>query len=69
VRARRSGDQILVEWNSVVSPMAMIRDAATGDILAFARGGRAELRSSARELEIHLSNQVQSSRFRLVTTP
>ncbi len=68
-RARRSGNRVLVEWDAGASPMVMIRDASSGDVLAFARGGRAEVSSSARELDLHLSNQVGSRPIRLVVTP
>jgi hypothetical protein len=45
--------------------MAMIRDAQTGEILSFARGGSATLRASSAEVEVHFSDRVRSVSRRL----
>ncbi len=47
----------------------MIRDAVTGQILSFARGGAIEVLSSARELEVVLSDGVASVRRRVAVSP
>jgi hypothetical protein len=42
--------------------MVMVRDATTGQILSFARGGTAEITTQRGELEVVLSNGVTSTR-------
>jgi hypothetical protein len=44
--------------------MALIRDARTGQILSFARGGTVTLPTSPDELDITLSDGVRSMRTR-----
>jgi hypothetical protein len=47
-----------VSWNAAAYPMALIRDAGTGQVLSFARGGVARVAAPGAELEITLSNGV-----------
>jgi hypothetical protein len=50
--------------------MAMVRDATTGEILAFARGGTVVLGTSANELDVTFSDGVRSGAARrLFVTP
>ena len=49
-----------ISWDAARYPMAMVRDARTGQVLSFARGGRILLPTQAAELEITLSNGVTS---------
>ncbi|MEK9501245.1 hypothetical protein [Gaopeijia maritima] len=53
-----------VRWDSTRRPMALIRDAATGQILSFGRGGRVRLSGSPAEVVIHLSNGVGTAEVR-----
>ena len=39
LRAERSGTARTVRWNAADYPLAVVRDAATGQILSLARGG------------------------------
>ncbi len=41
--------------------MALIRDGRTGEILSFARGGNAQIRTGAADLEVILSDGVRST--------
>lgn len=52
-------------WDASAHPMAMVRNAATGEILSFARGGEILLRTSATELDIQLSDGVRVEKRRI----
>jgi hypothetical protein len=43
--SRAGTDEITLRWDSAY-PMALVRDAASGEILAFARGGNATITST-----------------------
>ena len=58
----RVGSRVRVTWDAAQHPMVMVRDAATGQILSFARGGTAEVTTQRGELEVVLSNGVTSTR-------
>ncbi|MBA3522234.1 MAG: hypothetical protein H0T90_07025 [Gemmatimonadales bacterium] len=64
VRSTGSG-RVALTWDASRTPMVMVRDAATGQILSFARGGRAEIRTDRRDLSLTLSNRVQSRDVRV----
>jgi hypothetical protein len=49
--------------------MAMVRDASTGEVLAFARGGMVEVPTTAAQLEVHVSDQVRSRLVRVIVAP
>jgi hypothetical protein len=49
---------VSVDWDSTGHPMALVRDPASGQILAFARGGHAEIVTGRDDLEVQLSNGV-----------
>ena len=51
-----------VTWDGASYPMAMIRDARTHQVIAFARGGAAVLAAPGAELEITLSDGVRSAK-------
>ena len=40
--------------------MILVRDPDTGEVLSFARGGRAEVRTSKRSLDLLVSDGVRS---------
>jgi hypothetical protein len=62
---RRSGAAVRLEWNASVHPMLMVRDPDTGEVLTFARGGNAQLRTSKQTLDLELSDGVRSHRAHL----
>jgi hypothetical protein len=65
-RVERAGSRGLrVGWDAGEAPAVMIRDAGTGEILSFARGGTAGLLTDARELELVFSDGVRSFRRRV----
>jgi hypothetical protein len=45
--------------------MALIRDRRTGEILSFARGGNAQIRTQAADLDVILSDGVRSAKREL----
>jgi hypothetical protein len=65
VGARRSGRYTRVEWDATQYPLVVVRNPATGAILSFARGGRADVLTNAAELELTMSNGVQSRKQRV----
>jgi hypothetical protein len=59
--ARRVGGGASITWNAQRYPLAVVRDAKTGEILSFARGGAAMIETLASDLELTLSDGVQST--------
>ena len=50
-----------VHWNAIVHPVAMLRDAKSGEVRGFLRGGDAMVLDAPDEMEIQLSDGVKSS--------
>ncbi len=63
--ARRVGANVSLQWNAAAHPMIIVRDPDTGDILSFARGGSALIRTATSELDLDVSDGVRSQRVRL----
>ncbi len=63
---RQAAVQRRLTWDAGAHPMAMVRNAATGEILSFARGGEILLRTTATELDIQLSDGVRVERRRVL---
>jgi len=63
---RTSPSRIRVLWRDAPGRGVLIRNAQTGAILSFARGGKAEVLTSARSVDLVLSDGVRSARRRLV---
>ena len=61
VLARRIGSAASISWNAQRYPLAVVRDAKTGEILSLARGGTANVETAASDLELNLSDGVQST--------
>ncbi len=57
--SRISAEEAEVRWDSRY-PMALVRDAETGEILSFARGGSARIESRSSRLDVELSTGVGS---------
>lgn len=64
--ARRVGDDVALTWDAGELPMALVRDAATGEVLSFARGGEARMRAPGRELDVTFSDGVRSVRHSII---
>jgi len=56
---------VRVQWGTTGARMALIRDGRTGEILSFARGGNAQIRTGAADLEVTLSDGVRSTTRKL----
>ena len=66
---RSSGGGMGVRWDAGSYPMVMVRDAQTGEVLSFGRGGSVEIPGSRREVDLVLSDGVKSSVRRAPVTP
>lgn len=64
VVTRPDGRTMRLRWNAARFPAVMVRDAATGEVLAFARGGDATIVTNAAPVELTYSNRVGSVRER-----
>jgi hypothetical protein len=56
------GSRARIEWDATAYPMAMVRDASSGAILAFARRGAMDLAVGGRQLEVTFTDGVRSRR-------
>jgi hypothetical protein len=63
--ARREAGGVGLKWNPVDHPMIMVRDPDTGEVLSFARGGLATVRTTKGEVDLEVSDGVRSHRVRL----
>jgi hypothetical protein len=61
-------DRVELQWDRNQFPMVLVRDPATRQILSFARGGVATIRTFARELDLVYSDGVRSTRARVSVT-
>ena len=66
---RSSGGGMGVSWDARTHPMVMVRDAQTGEVLSFARGGSVELPGARRVVDLVLSDGIKSSVRRVPVTP
>ena len=57
---RANSQQVDVRWDAARYPMVMVRDAVSGDILSFARGGSARLWAPGSNFVLHFSDGVKS---------
>jgi hypothetical protein len=64
--SRASRNAVRISWSDASVQGVLIRDARTGDILSFARGGSAIVQTTATDLELTISNGVRSERHRVV---
>ncbi len=60
VLTRPNAQQVDVRWDAARYPMVMVRDAATGEIISFARAGAARLWTRGTNFELHFSDGVKS---------
>ena len=61
VRAAQWEATPTITWNAARYPLVVVRDAKTGEILSFARGGSATVETAASDLELTLSDGVAST--------
>jgi hypothetical protein len=67
IEARRSAPGLVaLRWDANSHPMVMVRDARTGEVLSLARGGAADLFTDRTDLDLVVSNRVQSRQVRVV---
>ncbi len=59
VRGSRVGQDLDLQWDPAY-PMAVVRDARTGEILSFARGGRARIEAGRTGVTVDLTDGVAS---------
>ncbi len=64
-----AGGRAALRWEAARHPLAVVRDARTGEILSFARGGVADVRTDAPELELLFSDGVRTSSQRVRIRP
>lgn len=62
VATRPSAGRVRLRWNATRHPVLMVRNPATGNVIAFARGGDATIAASQDEIEVNASNRVRSAR-------
>jgi len=61
VQAQEMSDRTLkLSWNATQYPVVMLKDATTGEVRGFLRGGSAAINDSPANMEIHLSDGVTS---------
>jgi hypothetical protein len=63
--ARPEAGGVALEWDPAAHAMIMVRDPDTGEILSFARGGKARIATSKRTLDLVVSDQVRSQNRRI----
>jgi hypothetical protein len=62
---RTGGGKVRVSWDPAAAKVALVRDARSGRILSFARGGTVDLGTASDDLEVTLSDGVKSIRSRI----
>ena len=66
VDVSRSGSgRVALRWDAAKSPMIMVRDPVSGDILSLARGGAAEVETTRTDLSLTVSDRVGSRDLRV----
>ena len=58
-------DKVRLTWNAAQSPMLVVRDPDTREILSFARGGTTTVTTRKRVLDVAASNRVTSTRLQI----
>ena len=64
---RLAPDRIQVRWDATLHPAALVRDADTGEVIAILGGGSQTLLTSAKRVEVVLSDGVSGPTHRLET--
>ncbi len=61
VNVARAAGGLALRWDAAAHPMVMVRDARTGEVLSFARGGNVVLPAYGSEVELMMSDGVRST--------
>ena len=64
-----AGDRVRIRWDDSRHPMLLVRDAGTGEVLSFARGGEVTVKTRDRELELVVSRGARSNTHRTRVDP
>ena len=64
---RLAADRVQVRWDATLHPAALIRDADTGEVIAILGGGSQALITTAKRIEVVLSDGVSGPTHRLET--
>jgi hypothetical protein len=56
----RAPGGLTLDWDAAVHPMVLVRDAGTGEVLSFARGGHVVVATDGSEFELVMSDGVHS---------
>ncbi|MEO7039695.1 MAG: hypothetical protein ABI446_09620 [Gemmatimonadaceae bacterium] len=62
--ARRIGGAASITWDAKRYPLVVVRNAKTGEVLSLARGGATNVSTGANDLELTMSDGVQSTVLR-----
>lgn len=54
---------VRLQWNTTAYPMLVVRDPTTREVLAFARGGNARVKTQRKSLDVSPSDRVKSTRL------
>ncbi len=52
--------RVAIRWDPARSPMVVVRDRVTGEVLSFARGGHAEVAATRPDLSLTVSDRIRS---------
>jgi hypothetical protein len=66
--AKREAGTVALEWNASAHPMIMVRDPDTGEVLSFARAGKARVWTTKGSLDLVASDGVRSEAKRVTVT-
>jgi hypothetical protein len=66
---RVPGGKVGVRWDARQHPMVMVRDAKTGEVLSFARGGSVDVVTRSQQVDLVFSDGVQSRAKRVAVAP
>ena len=61
----RAGGGVAVRWDAAAHPMVMVRDAGSGQVLSFARGGEVVVPAGASGVDLVMSDGVRSRHQRI----
>ena len=62
---RAGAGRLALRWDANRSPMLLVRDPATGEVLSFARGGAAEVATERDEVSVTASGRARNAEMRL----
>ena len=67
--ARLADGAAQIDWDSTTQPMVLLRDARTGEVRGFLRGGSGLVENAPAEMEVQVSDGVRTSALRRSTRP